>query len=346
MVAIRWLLGFHSGAGLCRKLSRTGWLGLVLRGIFLCRPEEIHWFYQTGANEVFPDYWQDYLKPIPESERHDMLHAYHRLLTGEDEVKRMAAAKAWSVWEGRTASLLPNEAVVDFFANPHTALSIARIECHYFINQAFLEPNQLLEDAQELDGIPGVIVQGRYDLICPMRSAWELHQAWPDSELKVIPDAGHSASRARYPRRPGGGHGPVCRATRMIGLLQRVSQGWVEIDGRIVGEIGRGLVVLVGVQQGDDETKADRLLQRLLGYRVFPDAAGRMNLSLREVGGGLLLVPQFTLAADTRKGARASFSSAAPPAEGERLFNYLLEHAKAEHSPVAQGCSGPTCRWS
>lgn len=168
--------------------------GLVLRGIFLCRPEEIRWFYQAGANEVFPDYWQDYLKPIPESERHDMLHAYHRLLTGEDEVKRMAAAKAWSVWEGRTASLLPNELVVDFFANPHTALSIARIECHYFINQAFLEPNQLLEDAQELDGIPGVIVQGRYDLICPMRSAWELHKAWPDSELKVIPDAGHSAT--------------------------------------------------------------------------------------------------------------------------------------------------------
>jgi proline iminopeptidase len=123
-----------------------------------------------------------------------MLHAYHRLLIGEDEVKRMAAAKAWSVWEGRTASLLPNETVVDFFSNPHTALSIARIECHYFVNQAFLEPNQLLEDAQELDGIPGVIVQGRYDLICPMRSAWELHQAWPDSELKVIPDAGHSAT--------------------------------------------------------------------------------------------------------------------------------------------------------
>jgi proline iminopeptidase len=170
--------------------------GLILRGIFLCRPEEIHWFYQEGANKVFPDYWQDYLKPIPAAERHDLLHAYHRLLTGEDEVKRMAAAKAWSIWEGRTASLLPNETVVDYFANPHTALSIARIECHYFVNRSFLEPNQLLEDAQELDGIPGVIVQGRYDLICPMTSAWELHQAWPDSELVVIPDAGHSASEA------------------------------------------------------------------------------------------------------------------------------------------------------
>ena len=168
--------------------------GLILRGIFLCRPEEIHWFYQEGANKIFPDYWQDYLKPIPQAERHDLLHAYHRLLTGEDEVKRMAAAKAWSIWEGRTASLLPNDAVVDYFSNPHTALSVARIECHYFVNQAFLGPNQLLEDAQELDGIPGVIVQGRYDLICPMTSAWELHQAWPDSELKVIPDAGHAAS--------------------------------------------------------------------------------------------------------------------------------------------------------
>jgi D-tyrosyl-tRNA(Tyr) deacylase len=126
----------------------------------------------------------------------------------------------------------------------------------------------------------------------------------------------------------------------MIGLLQRVSQGWVEVEGRIVGEIDRGLVVLVGVQKGDDETRAQRLLQRLLGYRVFPDAEGRMNLSLREVGGGLLLVPQFTLAADTRKGTRASFSSAAPPAEGERLFNYLLAQAEAAHGPVAHGVFG------
>jgi proline iminopeptidase len=168
--------------------------GLVLRGVFLCRPEEIQWFYQEGASKVYPDYWQDYVKPIPLAERQDMLAAYHRLLTGEDEVKRMAAAKAWSTWEGRTASLLPNTAVVDYFSNPHTALSLARIESHYFVNQAFMEPNQLLEDVQELDGIPGVIVQGRYDLICPMASAWELHNTWPGSELQVIPDAGHSAA--------------------------------------------------------------------------------------------------------------------------------------------------------
>jgi proline iminopeptidase len=169
-------------------------IGLLLRGIFLCRDEEIAWFYQSGASKVFPDYWQDFTSPIPPAERGDMLNAYHRRLTGENEILRMAAAKAWSIWEGRTASLLPNSGVVDFFSNPHTALSLARIECHYFVNRAFLRPNQLLREASKLIGIPGVIVQGRYDLICPMASAWELHQAWEGSELMVIPDAGHSAA--------------------------------------------------------------------------------------------------------------------------------------------------------
>jgi proline iminopeptidase len=169
-------------------------IGMILRGIFLCRDEEIDWFYQSGASRIFPDYWQDYLAPIPETERDDLLHAYHRRLTSDNELMRMAAAKAWSVWEGRTASLHPNQAVVDFFSHPHTALSLARIECHYFVNHAFLRPNQLLEAAHRLNGIPGVIVQGRYDLICPMESAWQLHQAWQGSELMVIPDAGHSAA--------------------------------------------------------------------------------------------------------------------------------------------------------
>lgn len=126
----------------------------------------------------------------------------------------------------------------------------------------------------------------------------------------------------------------------MIGLLQRVSEGRVEIDGASVGEIGRGLVVLIGVQRGDDHARADRLLERLLGYRVFPDEGGRMNLSLREIGGGLLLVPQFTLAADTRKGTRAGFSSAAEPVLGERLFNHLVEQAGQRHQPVASGVFG------
>ncbi|MCG7874832.1 MAG: prolyl aminopeptidase [Candidatus Thiodiazotropha taylori] len=168
--------------------------GMVLRGIFLCRDEEISWFYRHGASRVFPDYWEDFIAPIPQQERDDLLHAYHRRLSGENDIDRMAAAKAWSVWEGRTASLHPNPAVVSFFSDPHTALSLARIECHYFVNHAFLRPNQLLLESDRLADIPGVIVQGRYDLICPMTSAWELHRAWPGSELKVIGDAGHSAA--------------------------------------------------------------------------------------------------------------------------------------------------------
>lgn len=166
---------------------------LVVRGVFLCREDEIRWFYQEGTSWVYPDFWRDFLAPIPVAERGDLLHAYHRRLTGSDEVARMGAAKAWSIWEGRTATLLPDEDVRGFFADPHVALSLARIECHYFVNQAFLAPNQLLRDAGWLADIPGVIVQGRYDLICPMRSAWELSAAWPRAELVVVPDAGHSA---------------------------------------------------------------------------------------------------------------------------------------------------------
>ncbi len=166
---------------------------LIVRGIFLCRPEEIYWFYQEGANWVFPEWWQDFLAPIPPEERQDLLQAYHRRLTGDNEIARLAAAKAWSLWEGRTATLLENPHLQHHFAGAHFALALARIECHYFVNQAFLEPRQLLRDAHLLHSIPGIIIQGRYDLICPLRSAWELHQAWPGSELIVVPDAGHSA---------------------------------------------------------------------------------------------------------------------------------------------------------
>ncbi|HRY15450.1 MAG: D-tyrosyl-tRNA(Tyr) deacylase [Candidatus Competibacteraceae bacterium] len=130
----------------------------------------------------------------------------------------------------------------------------------------------------------------------------------------------------------------------MIGLLQRVSEARVEVDGRIVGEIGAGLLTLVGVERGDSESQADRLLERLLGYRVFADSEGKMNLSLRDTGGGLLLVPQFTLAADTRKGMRPSFTSAAPPVEGERLFDYLVAQAVQQHIPVATGRFGAHMR--
>lgn len=169
-------------------------LGLILRGIFLCRPEEIRWFYQEGASRIFPDYWEEFIKPIPESERGDLIHAYYQRLSGEDEIARMAAAKAWSVWEGRCATLQPSKSVIDFFSRPFTALSLARIECHYFVNDSFLEPNQILRDASRLSGIPGVIVHGRYDIVCPLENAWALHKAWPASELQIISNAGHAAS--------------------------------------------------------------------------------------------------------------------------------------------------------
>lgn len=168
--------------------------GLVLRGIFLCRPHEIAWFYQQGASRIFPDAWQDFIRPIPVSERDDLLGAYSKRLTGENELARMAAAKAWSAWEGRTATLKQNKSVLEHFADPHTALSLARIECHYFMHDAFLDDNQILRDIDRISDIPGIIVQGRYDVICPMESAWQLHEAWPMSDLHIIPDAGHSAT--------------------------------------------------------------------------------------------------------------------------------------------------------
>lgn len=174
---------------------------LVLRGVFLCRPHEIRWFYQQGASRLFPDYWEDFIAPIEPPERGDLLTAYHRVLTGADELRRLAAARAWSVWEGRTATLLPDERVASHFAQAHVALSMARIECHYFMHDAFLRPNQLLEDAARLEGIPGVIVHGRYDAICPLENAWELHHAWSGSQLAIIADAGHSAAEAGTRRR-------------------------------------------------------------------------------------------------------------------------------------------------
>lgn len=168
--------------------------GLVLRGIFLCRPRDIHWFYQDGASFIFPDYWRDYLAPIAPDERDNLVAAYYARLTGADEVTRMAAAKAWSLWEGRTATLLPRQSVIDHFGNPFTALSLARIECHYFMHDSFLEPNQLLDQAARLADIPGVIVHGRYDVVCPVEQAFALHAVWPQATLDVVSDAGHSAT--------------------------------------------------------------------------------------------------------------------------------------------------------
>lgn len=172
-------------------------MGLIVRGIFLTRKKEIDWFYQEGASRIFPDYWQDFIAPIEDvaEENYDnILKAYYEILTGKNEIAQMHAAKAWSIWEGRTATLRQNKNVIDHFGSAHTALSLARIECHYFMNDSFLKDNQILNNADKLQNIPGVIVQGRYDLICPVESAWELHQAWPKAELKIIGDAGHSAT--------------------------------------------------------------------------------------------------------------------------------------------------------
>ncbi len=169
-------------------------LGLILRGIFLCRKRDIHWFYQEGASRLYPDAWAHFVAPIPENERDDMIAAYHRRLTSENEIERMAAAKAWSIWEGSTATLRPDKTVLNYFANPHTALSIARIECHYFHNHCFIEENALLDGLGRIVHLPAYIVHGRYDVICPIDQAFALHEPWPNSELKVISDAGHAVS--------------------------------------------------------------------------------------------------------------------------------------------------------
>lgn len=168
---------------------------LVLRGIFLCRPKEIQWFYQEGANAVFPDVWEEYVKVIPAAERGDMVGAYHRRLTGNDEAVRLEAARAWSIWEGSTSKLFFDEDLINKSGEEEFALAFARIECHYFVNNAFFETdNYLIENISKIRHIPAVIVQGRYDVVCPLMSAWELHRAWPEAELHIVPDAGHSAT--------------------------------------------------------------------------------------------------------------------------------------------------------
>lgn len=168
---------------------------LILRGIFLCRPKEISWFYQEGASAIFPDLWEHYVQVIPEDERDDMMHAYHRRLTGDDEAAQLEAARAWSIWEGSTSKLLFDPELVAKFGDDQFALAFARIECHYFINNVFFDTdNYLIENVDKIRHIPSVIVQGRYDIVCPMMSAWELHRAWPEAELKIIGDAGHSAT--------------------------------------------------------------------------------------------------------------------------------------------------------
>ena len=167
---------------------------LVLRGIFMLRRWELEWFYQQGASRLFPEAWHQYLEAIPDVERGDLISAYHRRLTSGDEATRLAAARAWSVWEASTSLLIPDEAFIDGHRDAHFALSFARIESHYFVHGGFFDvEDQLLRDAHRLRGIPGVIVHGRYDVVCPIQNAWDLQRAWPDSKLVVSPTAGHSA---------------------------------------------------------------------------------------------------------------------------------------------------------
>ncbi len=167
---------------------------LVLRGIFMLRRWELEWFYQTGADALFPDAFEQFLAAIPTVERADLMSAYHRRLTGSDPTSQLNAARAWSIWEGRTSFLIQDPHYVEGVGADQFALAFARIECHYFVNGGFFDrDDQLLANVYRLHGIPAVIVQGRYDVVCPMRSAWDLHQAWPAATLEIVPDAGHSA---------------------------------------------------------------------------------------------------------------------------------------------------------
>lgn len=167
---------------------------LILRGIFLSSEEEIQWFYQGGAARIYPDHWQEFVEIIPQQERHEMLAAYYKRLTGENELARMAAAKTWARWEARTSTLVPSKTVLNNFAEPHVATSLALLESHYFMNKGFLKPNQILDNMAKIAQIPGTIIQGRYDMVCPMQSAYQLYAVWPSAELDIIPDAGHSAT--------------------------------------------------------------------------------------------------------------------------------------------------------
>jgi len=167
---------------------------LILRGVYTLTKPELDWYYKFGVSEMFPEKWERFLAPLPEAERHDPMAAYRRLLTGEDEAAKLEAAKAWSIWEGETITLLPNPAYTEVFGDGHYAIAFARIENHYFTHAGWLEEGQLLRDAGRLNGIPGVIVHGRYDMPCPAKYAWALHKAWPEAEFHLIEGAGHAYS--------------------------------------------------------------------------------------------------------------------------------------------------------
>jgi len=166
---------------------------LILRGIFLLRQREVDWLYQEGASRIFPDAWEPYRDAIPKAERGDFLQAYAKRLLSDDPAVNLPAAKAWSIWEGATSKLIPDPDFIASYGDEATTLAFARIECSYFLNKGWMDEAQLLRDAPKLKGIPGTIVQGRYDMVCPIESAWALSKAWPEADLVIVPDAGHSA---------------------------------------------------------------------------------------------------------------------------------------------------------
>ncbi len=168
---------------------------LVLRGIFTIRKSEIDWFYQAGCSVLFPDAWEAYQAPIPKAERDNMTHAYHKRLTSNDKAVQLEAARAWSQWEGTTISLLLDKERIARFGSDEFAIAFARIECHYFINGGFLNSDdQLIANVDKMRHIPGIIVQGRYDVVTPMKTAWELSKAWPEADLRIVADAGHATT--------------------------------------------------------------------------------------------------------------------------------------------------------
>ncbi len=192
----RWLVfGGSWGSTLALAYAQTHTArvaALVLRGIFTLRREELLWFYQEGASWLFPDLWEAFLAPIPEAERGDLIGAYRKRLTGTDPEAQLACARAWSVWEGQTIRLLPDAASTALHAQDAFSLAFARIENHYFVHKGWMEEGQLLRDAGKLAAVPGVIVQGRYDACTPVRTAWNLHRAWPQADFQLVPDAGHA----------------------------------------------------------------------------------------------------------------------------------------------------------
>ena len=192
----RWLVfGGSWGSTLALAYAQTHTervSALILRGIFTLRRSELHWYYQDGASWLFPDLWEDFLAPIPPEERDDLMAAYRRRLVGPDLAVQRQCARAWSLWEGRTIRLLPDTDAESHHGEDDFALAFARIENHYFVHGGWLEEGQLLRDAPRLRHIPGVIVQGRYDACTPVRSAWDLHRAWPEADWRLVPDAGHA----------------------------------------------------------------------------------------------------------------------------------------------------------